>query len=154
MRKIFIDTAIVMVAFAFLQYSENHRTSKNISNNIGYQQAPTKDKGIGPFKNVTLAPIDKEKVKNGLSLFNNKCALCHEIGKDKVGPSLRIDLKDDSPEFILNMIVNPVEMEKSNANIKELMKEFNNVPMPNQRISQEDALDIFEFLRSVAKNDI
>jgi cytochrome c len=150
MKKSITITVLILAAI-FLNLSGYHSTSGNSLSRIVYPQSAGADKGIGPFQNVTLAPIDKEKVKTGLSIFNNKCLLCHELDNIKIGPPLRNVAKDNSPEFVLNMIVNPLEMQKSNNTVKELMKKYNNVPMPDQKISQEDALTIFEYLRSVVK---
>jgi cytochrome c551/c552 len=141
----------LILAATFLCISSYDPTSGNSLSRIVYPQAVGTDKGIGPFQNVALAPIDKEKVKAGLAIFTNKCFLCHELDNIKIGPPLRNVAKDNSPEFVLNMIVNPLEMQKSNNTIKELMKKYNNVPMPDQKISQEDALTIYEYLRSVIK---
>ena len=132
-------------------FSGGPQASVTASDTPGDPQGVAADKGTGPFQNVTLAPPDKDKIKTGLSVFTNKCLLCHELDANKVGPPLRNATKTYSPEFILNMIVNPVEMQKSNATVKELFKKYNNVPMPDQKISQQDALAIYEYLRSVVK---
>ena len=121
----------------------------NFSSNPPQAQNP--DKGIGPFQNVTLAPLDKEKAKKGMAVFNAKCMVCHDLDANKVGPPIRNSVKTYTPEFIMNMIVNPTEMQKSNATTKELLKKYNNVPMTDQKISKEEALIIFEYLRSVVK---
>jgi len=109
------------------------------------------DKGVGPFKDVKLGPIDQVKVKKGLTIFMQKCFLCHDLDNKKLAPPLRNITKEDTPEFILNMIVNPAEMQKLNPKIKEQMKKYNNLPMLDQQISQPDALNILDYLRSVAK---
>ena len=114
-------------------------------------QATTGDKGVGPFKDVKLEPVDKIKARKGLGIFMDKCFLCHELDNKKLAPPLRNITKEDTPEFILNMIVNPAEMQKVNPKIKEQMKKYNNLPMLDQQISQPDALNILEYLRSVAK---
>jgi cytochrome c551/c552 len=150
MRKILIPTVIIMIVMAFVQFSDQS-TSGNNCNNAGTPQTISKDKGIGPFQNLTMAPIDKNKVKAGMTIFNSKCILCHELDTKKVGPPLRNIVKDYTPEFILNMMANPLEMQKSDPIVKNLLKQFNNVPMPDQKISQQDALNILDYLRSVVK---
>ena len=149
MKKLIMIFAILMVFVTIFQLTGNRSIYSSPS--PLYPQNVSTDKGIGPFQNVTLAPLDKEKAKQGLSLFTNKCALCHELDMNKVGPPLRNALKNFPPEFILNMMVNPLEMQKNNATTKELLKKYNNVPMPDQKISQQDALNIYEYLRSVQK---
>jgi cytochrome c551/c552 len=86
-----------------------------------------------------------------MTIFNSKCILCHELDTKKVGPPLRNIVKDYTPEFILNMMANPLEMQKSDPIVKNLLKQFNNVPMPDQKISQQDALNILDYLRSIVK---
>jgi len=152
MKKVSITLVVILIAAGFLQLSGNHMPLANkFNNDNSAPQNLLNDKGIGPFKNVTLAPIDKEKVKTGMSIYNNKCALCHELDINKIGPPLRNAVKTYSPEFILNMIVNPLEMQKSNESVKALLKKYNNVPMVDQKITQQDALNILEYLRSVVK---
>src|ERR1035437_6381779 len=87
-------------------------------------QATTVDKGVGPFKDVKLEPVDKIKAKKGLTIFMDKCFLCHELDMKKLGPPLRNITKQETPEFILNMIVNPAEMQKVNPKVKDLFKKY------------------------------
>jgi cytochrome c len=145
MKKVVSAIAFVLLASAFLQL---RGTGSGIPSG---PQGINPDKGIGPFKSVTLAPVDKAKVKTGQSVFTAKCSLCHELDIKKVGPPLRNVTKDYHPEFILNMIVNPLGMQKDDEVVKGLVKQYNNIPMPDQKISHEDALAILDYLRSVAK---
>jgi cytochrome c len=151
MRKIFITLTVVFISAGFMLLSGNRAVPANKMTEKESQQKPGTDKGVGPFQNVTLAPVDKEKARSGMSLFTNKCAVCHELDIIKIGPPLRNSVKTYSPEFILNMIVNPVEMQKSNATVKELMKKYKNVPMLDLKTTQQEALKILEYLRSVSK---
>lgn len=115
-------------------------------------QVSEKDKGIGPFKDVKLGPVDQGKVRKGLTIFMQKCFLCHDLDNKKLAPPLRSITSQETPEFILNMIVNPTEMQKLNPKIKEQMQKYNNLPMLDQQISQTDALNILDYLRSISKN--
>ena len=150
--RTFVKTLIVaLIVTGFMQLSGNRATFAAKLSNDGAPQAQNSDKGIGPYQNVALKPIDKEKVKSGLAIFTSKCALCHELDIKKVGPPIRNAVKDYTPEFILNMIVNPTEMQKNNTTVKDLLKKYNFVPMPDQKIPQQDALAILEYLRSIVK---
>ena len=42
-------------------------------------------------------------------------------------------------------------MQKSDAKIKALLKKYNNVPMTDQKLTQPEALSLYDFLRSSAK---
>ncbi len=151
MNKKSFGTVIIFIGILLLYLSGNQLNSNNTCWLKGIPQSKAADKGIGPFQNVTLAPINQEKVKAGLNIFTNKCALCHELDNVKIGPPLRNVTKDNTPEFVLNMIVNPLEMQKSDTAVKNLMKKYNNVPMPDQKLSQDDVRTVYEYLRSVVK---
>ena len=130
---------------------DNFGSVSFVKTNYTEPQVKEGDKGIGPFKSIKLGPIDQVKAKKGENLFMQKCMLCHELDNKKIGPPLRNVTKQETPEFILNMIVNPAEMEQKDEKIKELMTQYHDVPMVDQQISNQDALDILEYLRSVAK---
>jgi cytochrome c len=112
-----------------------------------------KDKGIGPYrdKTVELGPINQKWVSEGKGIFTSKCVLCHDLDQKKIGPPLRSITKDRAPEFIMNMIVNPTKMQKQDADIKVLIKQYNNVLMTELGISNEQARSILEYLRSVVR---
>ena len=68
---------------------------------------PLLNKGIGPVSSVTLGPIDKKLVAEGEKLFKLKCAACHKMDKRRVGPPLGGVTQRRSPEWIMNMALNP-----------------------------------------------
>lgn len=108
------------------------------------------DLGIGPVKKVELGAIDNKMVDQGKALFNTKCMMCHDMSQKKVGPPLGDITKQRTPEFIMNLLLNTVQMEKENPAMKELFNEYNNIPMPNPALNQQQARSILEYLRSVA----
>jgi cytochrome c len=110
-----------------------------------------KDHGIGPVKNVELGPLNKKMADEGKAIFTTKCFLCHELDQKKIGPPLRNITKDRAPEYIMNLIVNSVQMQKEDPNVKALIKKYNNVIMPPPGINQTQARSVLEYLRSVAK---
>ncbi|MDP4292153.1 MAG: cytochrome c [Bacteroidota bacterium] len=109
------------------------------------------DPGIGPVKNVALGAIDHKMVTDGKKLFTAKCLLCHDLDTKKTGPPLRNITKERKPEYIMNLLVNSVEMQKQDPYVKDLLKKYNNVIMPDPAINQAQARTILEYLRSVAK---
>ena len=140
MKKLFF-LIIPLIIFSFLSISAGLMRSD-----------PTKDKGIGPVKNVVLgAVLNKKMVDEGKVLFNNKCIICHDMDQKKIGPPLRNVTKDRTPEFIMNLLVNSAQMQKDNATVKELLKKYNNVPMPDPAINQAQARSVLEYLRSLVK---
>mgnify|MGYP001563946797 CR=1 FL=1 len=103
--------------------------------------------GIGPVKKVELtAPIDAKMVEEGKGLFQLKCSACHELGQRKVGPAMHGVTQRRTPEWIMNMILNPAEMLKEDPQAKELLETYL-VPMTFQNVSQEDTRKMLEFFR-------
>jgi len=151
MPKIFFLIGFVIYFLILTLGIHKLSVSQINANNKILQQVPGGDKGIGPFQNVPLGAIDNARVKKGLTIFISKCMVCHELDKVKIGPPLREITKQRTPEFILNMIVNPVEMQKSNPEIKKQFIKYHNIPMTDLQISKEDAKNILDYLRSIAK---
>jgi|MDTC01.1.fsa_nt_gb cytochrome c1 len=107
------------------------------------------NKGIGPIKNVTLGVLDNDQAQKGNKIFTLKCSACHKIEKRYIGPALGGITRRRSPEWIMNMIMNPEEMIKKDPDAKKLFEEFL-APMANQNITSEEARALLEFFR---KND-
>ncbi len=108
------------------------------------------DNGIGPIKNVKLGKIDQSLVDEGNSIFYSKCYLCHSVNQTKLAPPLRGIAKKQTPEFIMNYLLNTAVMQQKDANVKALMKKFSNVPkMPDQNLTKDQARAVLEFLRTI-----
>ncbi len=108
---------------------------------------PMDDKGVGPVKSVTIGELDEALVAKGRKLFKANCTACHKIKKRYIGPALKGVTKRQSPEWIMNMILNPEVMIVKNETAKELLKEYN-APMANQHLNQEQARAIYEYFRT------
>jgi len=109
------------------------------------------DPGVGPVKNVVTGPIDDKMVADGKKIYLAKCVVCHELDTKKIGPPLRNITKERMPEYIMNLLVNAVQMQKQDQFVKDLIKKYNNIAMPDPAISQIQARTVLEYLRSVAK---
>jgi len=108
------------------------------------------DNGIGPIKSVKLGDIDQNLVDEGNSIFYSKCYLCHDVDQAKLAPPLRGVIKNESPVFIMNYLLNTAEMQEKDPKVKALMEQFPNVPkMPDQQLSKDQARAVLEFLRTV-----
>lgn len=105
------------------------------------------DNGIGPIKNVKLDKIDPRLVSRGEKIFNTKCVACHNLDKRVVGPPLRGITKQNTPEFILNYLLNTTEMQKKDPILKKLVDEYK-ILMPAQGLSKKDAMAMLDFFRS------
>lgn len=109
------------------------------------------DPGVGPVKDVTIGPIDNKMVADGKKIYQAKCVVCHELDTKKIGPPLRNITKERMPEYIMNLLVNAVQMQKQDPFVKALLKKYNNVLMPDPAITQVQARTVLEYLRSVEK---
>lgn len=104
--------------------------------------------GIGPIKDkieVSLQ-IDESKAQQGMTLFGQKCSACHKIEEKYVGPALKGVTKRRQPEWILNMIMNPVEMTQKDEVAKELLAEHL-TQMTYQNVDIKEAYAILEYFR-------
>jgi cytochrome c len=103
-------------------------------------------KGIGPVTSVQLGPIDHERAEAGRDVFETKCSACHRLDERYVGPPLGDVLDRRTPEFVMNMILNPDEMVKRHPVIKELLAQYY-TPMTNQGLTEEQARAVLEYIR-------
>jgi mono/diheme cytochrome c family protein len=106
-------------------------------------------KGTGPVTQVDTGLIQPALVENGKKLFAEKCATCHFVSNLKnVGPGLAGVTTRRRPEWIMNQILNPVEMTQSDSMAKELLSVYI-AQMPPMGINQSEARSILEYFRSV-----
>lgn len=109
-----------------------------------------KNKGVGPIKSLTLDPtINQEMVTKGADVYKKMCTACHKTNKKFIGPSPQNILERRTPEWVMNMILNPEEMIKKDPLAKELLIEFNGSPMANQNLTEEDARAVLEYFRTL-----
>lgn len=108
---------------------------------------PMKDKGIGPVTSITLAEIDESMAAEGKEVFKLKCSACHKISKRFVGPALAGVTERRTPEWIMNMILNPEVMVAENPIAKELLATYLS-PMANQNLTEKEARLILEYFRT------
>ena len=81
-----------------------------------------------------------------ISRFQTKCTSCHRLDTKLIGPSLRNIIQKRSPEYILNMIVNPVDKTLYHPIAKKLVQEYGS-QMTFQNVNLNDAYKILDFLR-------
>ena len=108
---------------------------------------PMKDKGVGPITSITLGEIDQKMADEGKAVFLAKCSACHKISKRVVGPALVGVTTRRSPEWIMNMILNPEKMVAENPIAKKLLAEYV-APMANQNLTEAEARLILEYFRT------
>lgn len=108
------------------------------------------NKGIGPIKSVKFDDaINEDLAAKGEQTFNTICIACHAVDKRMIGPAMSGVYERRSPEWVMNMILNPDGMLKEDPIAKALLKEYNNAIMLNQNLSEEDARAVAEYLRKI-----
>lgn len=111
---------------------------------------PMKDKGIGPVTSLTLDPeVNQEMAAAGKEVYEKMCTACHKATEKFIGPAPKDILDRRTPEWIMNMILNPDQMVKENALAKKLLMEFNGSPMANQNLTEEQAREVLEYFRTL-----
>lgn len=114
------------------------------------QRITLDDKGVGPIKSLTLAPeIDMKLAEAGKATYDAMCLGCHRPDKKFIGPPPIGILDRRSPEWIMNMILNPEVMIVENEEARDLLIEFNGAPMANQGLTEEQARGILEYFRTL-----
>lgn len=122
-----------------------------VSDKVPASQRITLDeKGVGKIKSLKLDPkIDQAMVKKGAAIFKTNCAACHKVDKRFIGPSPKGIMKRRSPEWIMNMILDPQLMVEQDRCAKDLLVEFNGAAMANQNMTEEQARNILEYFRTL-----
>ncbi|MCM2279198.1 MAG: cytochrome c [Oligoflexia bacterium] len=103
-------------------------------------------KGIGPVKQLRLEPVKPELASKGSEVFQAKCSPCHRLDERLVGPPLRGVTLRRQPEWIMNMILNPMEMTQKDPVAKELLATYL-TQMTFQNVSQDEARQLLEYFR-------
>ncbi len=135
------------------QQTKNIQTSAPVQNTTPVQKSNYEfpnDNGVGPVKKVTLGPIDKKLVDAGAKIFNTKCIACHQLDSRLVGPPLRNITKKNTPEFIMNYLLNTTDMQKKDPVLIKLVNEYK-ILMPDQQLTKDDARTVLEYFRSTEK---
>ncbi len=116
--------------------------------------AYSSSKGVGEFKDVKIpSSIDGALAAKGKTLFNTYCTACHTPTKQKlIGPGLKDITKIRTPEWIMNMITNPVQMVKEDSVAQALFEEANHVQMVDLNLSKDQARELLEYLRENDKS--
>lgn len=148
----------ISLAFAAAMFigcsGENQQPAENATTPPAQETAtpepdPMSDKGIGPVTTVEMGELNQEMADKGKATFESKCVACHKIDTKLLGPALAGVTKRRSPEWIMNMILNPEEMTKNNEIAKKLLGDHGNVQMTNQKLTQEEAREVLEYFRGL-----
>lgn len=111
------------------------------------------ERGQGKFndENVKVAAsLDAVMASSGEKVYSVKCGSCHKLSDEKlVGPGWKDVTKRHTASWIMNFITNTDEMLNKDPKAQAQL-EICLVRMPNQNLTDQEARDLYEFMR---KND-
>jgi len=115
-------------------------------------------KGIVPLEAKVLFLSENrfnvELARQGKEIYGAKaCNACHDITgkKQAMGGDLKNITKIRDLKWLFNFIKDPKSMLKTDGLAKQLLKEFNNIPMPQQGLTDEEVIAIVEYLKAPEK---
>ncbi|MFI5156210.1 MAG: c-type cytochrome [Chitinophagales bacterium] len=155
MKKTFLLALISLFVFA----CSNNSSPQNKEPGASPEQAkpsganPNYDqqRGEGKFSKVDIpATLDAAKAEAGNKVYSVKCSACHRLTDEKlVGPGWTGVTHRHSAEWIMNFATNPDVMIDKDPKVQAML-EICLIRMPNQNLSDDDARNVYEFMR---KND-
>ena len=124
-------------------------TMKEPGDNTGVAVVSDYSKGKGKFMDVKLThPLDKSYVDKGKAVYEVKCGSCHKLTEEKlVGPGWKGVTDRRKPEWIMNFSTNTEEMIDKDPAAQKMLEQCM-VRMPNQNLSDIEARNVLEFMRS------
>jgi mono/diheme cytochrome c family protein len=148
---LFVCTSLVFTGCGNNSDSQESNQSNAPKSMIESEAAsdPMANKGVGPVSNVSLGAIDQAMVEEGEAIYQEMCTACHKPSEKFIGPAPAGIITRRSPEWIMNMILNPEQMVKEDPIARQLLVEYNMAPMANQGLSQEQARKILEYFRTL-----
>ena len=141
----------LMLAVALIATACQKQESATADKNAAAQPAAAKEegpsKGVGPISHVALGDLDAALAAKGEKTFSGTCSACHKLDVRYVGPALAGVTKRRSPEWIMNMIMNPTGMTQEDPTAKALLAEY----MTQRSVSatEEDARALLEYFRKL-----
>jgi nitrite reductase (NO-forming) len=91
-----------------------------------------------------------ERRERGAELHRERCLVCHEppAGIQRLAPELAGVSRRRPREWLIRWLTDPLTMQASDPEAQKLLKQWNNLPMPDVGLSEEQASWILEFLKA------
>jgi nitrite reductase (NO-forming) len=94
---------------------------------------------------ASATPTDPDAVA-GKQAFESKCLACHSVGEGKkLGPDVAGVTKRRSKAWLARWLKEPEKMLQADADAKAMLKEYNNLPMPNQSLSDREIAQYLKY---------
>lgn len=92
--------------------------------------------------------VDGAKAKAGAKVFAAKaCVGCHTVGKGRLaGPDLAGLLERRTEVWARTWLKDPTPMFETDETAKALLKEYNNVKMPNMKLTEEQIDQLLHYI--------
>ena len=86
----------------------------------------------------------------GEDLYNTRCTACHSIGGgDKLGPDLLGVVAKRDHQWLVRWLQEPdVMLKEKDPLAMSLYKQYGNVPMPNVKLTEQQALDLMQYMQA------
>ena len=86
----------------------------------------------------------------GEDLYNTRCTACHTIGQgDKLGPDLLGVVSKRDRQWLIRWLQEPdVMLKEKDPLAMALYTQYNNVPMPNVKLVEKQALDLIQYIQA------
>ena len=153
MKKVFLFLSLTALIYACGNQDKPAKIAEDATTKPTEGANPSYDanRGVGKFTKVDIpAALDAAKASSGDKVYSVKCAGCHKLTDEKlVGPGWKGVTARHTAEWIMNFSTNTDEMLDKDPKAQAQL-EICLVRMPNQNVSDDDARNLYEFMR---KND-
>jgi mono/diheme cytochrome c family protein len=158
MKKSLIVVTVLFAGFLIACGGEEKKAETNSSapattETTATSENPSYDpvRGEGKFKDVEIPEtLNPTLAAAGEKVYSVKCSSCHKLTDEKlVGPGFSGVTSRHTAEWIMNFATNPDPMINKDPKVQAML-ELCLVRMPNQNLADEDARNVYEFMR---KND-
>ncbi len=152
MKKLMV---ICLIAVSIYACSSNNNDNKNAESTSEVSAPASNDasaydehRGEGKFTNVEIGEkLDPAMAAKGKLVADVKCASCHKLTDERlVGPGWKGVTERRKAEWVMNFVTNPDPMLDKDPALQAQL-ELCLVRMPNQNITDEEARQVYEYMR-------